>query len=348
MLNFNEINIQDVIVHHIGSKPDEEGVQLSNTPMQLNDDRTRELLMRYFLTPFKPGELFHLKHDEDINLNVVYSIASNIFSDPASFTEQSVELANHLYAESTHPKIRTGELYVVYFNNCFIEGETVDAIGLFKSESKETFLKVKATGKNFSITYDDGINVNKLDKGCLIFNMEQDKGFLLAIVDNINKSAEAQYWRDNFLTVKPRKDEYHQTKSYLDMCKTFVLEQVPKEFETSKADQADFLNKSATYFKKNEDFAFDEFANQVIKQPEVIESFKEYKKNYGTANDMEMEDEFVISSPAVKKQSKVFKSVIKLDKNFHIYVHGTREYITKGFDEKTGMHYYQLYFKEEE
>lgn len=348
MLNFNEINIQEVIVHHIGSNPDEEGVQLSTAPMQLNDDRTRELLMRYFLTPFKPGEMYHLANEEDINLNVVFAIASNIFADPSSLAENSKEIANHLYSQSTHPKIKPGELYVVYFTDCFIDGETVDAIGLFKSESKETFLKVQTSGKNFSISYDDGINVNKLDKGCLIFNLEQEKGFLLAIVDNLNKNAEAQYWRDSFLSIKPRKDEYHQTKSYLDMCKTFVLEQVPKEFETSKADQADFLNKSATYFKKNEEFTFNDFADQVIKQPEVIESFKDYKKQYETANNVEIEDEFVISAPAVKKQSKVFKNVIKLDKNFHIYVHGNREYITKGYDEKTGMHYYQLFFREEE
>ena len=348
MLNFNEIDIQEVIVHHIGSKPDEEGVQFSNDPIQLNDNRTRELLKRYFLTSFKPGELYHLANDEDINLNAVYTLVSNIFNNPASFTEQSKELANHLYKESSHPKIKTGELYVAYLTNCFIEGETIDAIGLFKSESKETFLKVQAKGKNFTISYDDGINVNKLDKGCLIFNMEQDKGYLLAIVDNINKNAEALYWRDNFLTIKPRKDEYHQTRSYLDMCKTFVLDQVPKEFETTKADQADFLNKSATYFKKNEEFAFDEFANQVIKQPEVIESFRKYKKQYETENGVEIEDEFSISAPAVKKQSKVFKSVIKLDRNFHIYVHGNREYIVRGFDEKTGMYYYQLYFKKEE
>lgn len=348
MLNFNEINIQEVIVHHIGSNPDEEGVQLSSAPMQLNDDRTRELLMRYFLTPFKPGEMYHLANEEDINLNVVFAIASNIFADPSSLAENSKEIANHLYSQSTHPKIKPGELYVVYFTDCFIDGETVDAIGLFKSESKETFLKVQTSGKNFSISYDDGINVNKLDKGCLIFNLEQEKGFLLAIVDNLNKNAEAQYWRDSFLSIKPRKDEYHQTKSYLDMCKTFVLEQVPKEFETSKADQADFLNKSATYFKKNEEFTFNDFADQVIKQPEVIESFKDYKKQYETANNVEIEDEFVISAPAVKKQSKVFKNVIKLDKNFHIYVHGNREYITKGYDEKTGMHYYQLFFREEE
>jgi hypothetical protein len=304
--------------------------------------------MRYFLNPFKPGEYYHFAHDTDIDLNPTYTLISNIFTNNGSFTEQSQNLASHLYDLSIHPKIKTGELYVVHFSNCFIEGETVDAIGLFKSESKETFLKVNAKGDNYEIDYDDGINVNKLDKGCLIFNMEQEKGYLLSIVDTVNKGAEALYWRDDFLHIKARKDEYQQTKSYLDMCKTFVLEQAPKEFEISKADQADFLNKSATYFKKNEEFTFDEFTTEVIAQPEVAESFKDYKKQYEAENDVVIDDEFMISAPAVKKQSKAFKNVIKLDKNFHIYVHGQREYIVKGFDEKTGMHYYQLFFKEEE
>jgi hypothetical protein len=348
MLNINEIVIENLIVHHIGSKAEEEGVLFSKSPLVLDDEPTQELLMNYLLAPFKPGEYYHLTHESDLHMNDVFAMAATIFDDPGSFTQQSVNLANHLYEQSSHPKIKTGEFYVVYFNNCVIEGEVVNALGLFKSESKETFLKVSNNGEGFEITYDAGINVNKLDKGCMIFNFEREKGFLLSIVDTINKGAEAQYWRDSFLNIKARKDEYHQTKSYLDMCKTFVLEQVPKEFDVSKADQADFLNKSATYFKKNDEFEFNEFASQVIKQPEVLESFKEYKKQYQAENDVEMNDEFAISEPAVKKQSKVFKSVIKLDKNFHIYVHGNSEYIVKGFDEKTGMHYYQLYFKQED
>jgi hypothetical protein len=50
----------------------------------------------------------------------------------------------------------------------------------------------------------------------------------------------------------------------------------------------------------------------------------------------------------VKKQAKAFKNVIKLDCNFHIYVHGGEGLIKKGYDEETGMEYYQLYFKKEE
>ena len=49
----------------------------------------------------------------------------------------------------------------------------------------------------------------------------------------------------------------------------------------------------------------------------------------------------------MKHYTRVFRDVIKLDKNFHIYVHGDNQYIKKGYDEVTGTHYYQLFFKEE-
>ena len=348
MLNSHEIIIENIFVHQIGSNVEGQGVTLSQQPLQIESDEIRELLMHYFLNSFKPGEYYHLAHEQDVNLNEVHAMVSAIFDDPSSLEEQSVNIANHLYNQSTHPKIKPGELYVVYFTNCLIDGEITDAVGLFKSESKETFLKVLSKNANFEVRQEQGVNVNKLDKGCIIFNIERDKGFVLEIVDNLNKKEEAQYWRDNFLNIKARKDEYQQTKGYLDLCKTFVLEQAPKEFEVSRADQADFLNKSANYFKKNEEFSFNEFAGEVMKEPEVIEAFKGYKKQYETAQNVELNDEFSISSPAVKKQSKDFKSIIKLDKNFHVYVHGGRECIVKGFDETTGMHYYQLFFKEEE
>ena len=57
-------------------------------------------------------------------------------------------------------------------------------------------------------------------------------------------------------------------------------------------------------------------------------------------------DAFEISDYAVKKQSRVFKSIIKLDKNFHIYVHGDKNKIEKGTDHE-GRKYYILYYDDE-
>jgi len=342
MFNLQDIQIDNVITHYIGSKAEDEGTRTSDSELEA-DDNTLDVLKQYFLNPFKSEEYFHLDKDE-----TMYSHINEIFKDKEKFVEKSVSISNYLYQESEHPKIKAGELYIVYFSNGIIDGEVVDAIGIFKSESKDTFLRVKSFSGGFDIVPETGVNVNKLDKGCLIFNTEADQGYLVSIVDSSGKGADAQYWRNSFLHLKPRRDDYYKTRSYLDMCKSFVVEQAPKEFEVTKADQADFLNKSANFFKSNQEFDLQSFTQEVIPQPEIAESFKEYKKQYETEKDVKLEEEFSISLPAVKKQAKIFKNVIKLDKNFHIYVHGNREFIVKGFDEATGMHYYQLYFKEEE
>jgi hypothetical protein len=49
----------------------------------------------------------------------------------------------------------------------------------------------------------------------------------------------------------------------------------------------------------------------------------------------------------VKQHGKFMRSVIKLDKNFHVYVHGNKDFIERGFDEEKGKYYYKLYFSEE-
>jgi len=145
----------------------------------------------------------------------------------------------------------------------------VDAIGLFKSESRETYLKVYPTDDNFEIDYEDGININKLDKGTIIFNIEKEKGYLVAIIDTVSKGYEAQYWKDDFLHVNPREDEYHHTRNALTLCKNFVVEQLPEEFDINKADQVDILNRSMKFFKEKEKFNLKEFSDEVIGQPEL-------------------------------------------------------------------------------
>ena len=346
MLYTEEISIESIVLHKVGNKSQDEGIRFAASPVSV-DDAVQSLLLQYFLSPFKSEEYFNLAHESDIALNEVYTYASNIFKSPETFYEQSVNLARHLYEVSIHPKIKTGELYVVLLKDCNVDGEQVDAIGLFKSESKETFLKVYPTTDSFEIDYEDGININKLDKGCLIFNTENENGFLVSIVDSVRQSGEAMYWRDSFLNIAPRRDIFHQTTDCLDMCRQFVTTRLPENFNVDKVEQADMLNRSASFFKENTEFSLDDFADQVIVQPEAIQSFKEFREEYQDDLEVKIDERFEISVPAVKKQSKIFKSVIKLDKNFHIYVHGNRQLIEKGYDDERDMNFYRIFFKEE-
>ena len=76
--------------------------------------------------------------------------------------------------------------------------------------------------------------------------------------------------------------------------------------------------------------------------------FKDYKSNFEDEFETPFQSNFDIAAPAVKKMASSYKSVLKLDKNFHIYVHGKRELLEKGYDEDKGMNYYKLYFENEE
>lgn len=347
MINTEKSLLNHLVVHYVGNKHDEEGMKLSKGPLTIEDDAVESLLMKYFLSPFRNNEFYHFKNDADLNLNEVYATASKIFADPDTFFLHSVKIANHLYESSTHPMVKGGELYMIYLQECIVNDELVDAIGIFKSETKETYLKVAHSGDNFDISSDQGININKLDKGCLIFNMNQEKGYRVASVDVTNKSDEAKYWKNDFLCLRSMEDSFYHTQNYMHLCKSFIDDKLKEDFEISKTDEIDLMNRSVNFFKDREEFNLNDFKQEVIQQPEVIDAFREYKESYQQNNDVVIADEFNISHNAVKNTSRIFKSILKLDKNFSVYIHGKKEYIVKGYDEEKGMNFYQLFYREE-
>ena len=350
MITFFEAALQQISVHRIGNKQLDEPLVLSERPLQLNDEILSNLLMQYFLQPFeKVNELYRLHHSTgNLQLNEVYHFAGKMFENHDCYHESSQQLARLLYEKATHPKIKNGELYVVQFTNLQIEGELLQAVGIFKSENKESYLTVSQEERDFTLHYQqEAINIKKLDKGCIIFNTEKEEGYKVAVIDQTNRS-EAVYWMDEFLQLKVRNDSYNQTNNILSAYKTFVTEKIDEDFSISKTDKIDMLNRSIKYFKEKDHFNMDEFSNEVIGSDEGIALFKDYKQQYERDFDAPIENEFEISGVAVKKQARVYKSVLKLDRNFHIYIHGNKELIEKGFDAERNMNFYKVYFKEEQ
>jgi hypothetical protein len=336
--------INKFIVHSIGNKNNGDGVRFSDT---LTDfEKIEEYIKHLVDNSFKFEELYQFFFLPNLELNPVYQFVSSIFKSKESFIEQSQNAGRYLYDKSTHPQIKSGELGIIYFNDCKINNEIVDCIGIFKSENKDTILKINNKENGFELTGEKGINTNKLDKGCLIFNTRKENGFLISVVDNTNKSSEAQYWKDDFLGIKTIKNDFHQTNQFLGIAKQFVTKQLDENFEVSKADKIDYLNRSVDYFKNSETFNKQEFEKQVFGDENLIESFQKFNQTYRQENEVELSDNFQISSQAVKKQSRIFKSVLKLDRNFDIYIHGDKNLIEKGI-EKDGRKYYKIYYQEE-
>ncbi len=347
MTGIDSVELSQAIVHKVGNPSRGEELKLSANTLSLNDNIVRGVLTKYFLSPFNEYEQYHFTHLSDIGLNEVYSYVSRIFDEPKKFASQSALLAQFLYSKSTHAKVKEGELYIVHFKNVPFGTEYVEAVGIFKSESKETFLKVFPHGQGWEVAAEDGININKLDKGCLIFKENRDNGYVVCVVDSTNKQNDAQYWVNDFLQVTPYSDSYHSTNNTLSMCKLFISNELAENFDVNKSDQIDMLNRSMEYFKTKENFQLEEFAQEVINHPEAMDAFAQYKQTYEAAKQVAIDDAFAIHVSAVKKQERMFKSILKLDKNFHVYIHGRKDLIEKGYDEVKQKHFYTLYFDEE-
>jgi len=350
MISYQDATFEQLSIHRVGNKLMNESYNLSEYPVVIEDAELKELILQFLLSPFeKVSQVFRLSHPtEKLSLNEIFHFADLIFNKPDTFHENSRQISKHLYDITGHAKIKSGEVYITYFKSLQVEGNLHDAIGIFKSENKETYLKTFPEKNGFGIKYEkEAINIRKLDKGCLIFNTEKKQGYKVLVIDQTNNS-ESVYWIDDFLKLKIRDDAYSKTYATLNLYKNFVTEKLGEEFELTKADKIDLLNRSMKYFKEKEHFNVSEFANEVIGEPQGVKLFDTYRKSYEKEFDTNFENTFEISGAAVKKQSKQFKSILKLDKNFHIYIHGNKDLIEKGFDRQKNMNYYKMYFKEEQ
>lgn len=330
----------DLVIHRVGNRASEEGFHFSKT-LSFYQAELSDTLYNFFLKPFKTEEYFQFKKEE----NPVFEAVKDIFEDHTQLLPNSVKIAEHLYKTASHPKTKGGELFVVFFPDALLEGQNVSAIGIFKSETKDKILKAVPNENSYEIWTEEGISLSKPDKGCLIFNMDEQEGYLLASVDH-SKGDDFGIWNDEFLQVTQIQNEYFDTENTLHLCKSYVMDKLPEEFEVSKVDQVDLLNNTMKFFKEADKFELSEFADKVLAQDELKQSFEEYKKRFEDVYEVEVNDHFEISKNAVKKQARFFKSIIKLDKNFHIYVHGSRNMIEQGIDED-GKKYYKLYYNSE-
>lgn len=346
-LHFTEAQIKQLAIHRVGNLQREEGYFLSKQTTDLRDTDAHDLLLQFFTGVFKTPEFYQFTHPTGLENSDLNNLSAGVFSKKKKFLEASQELAKLLYSKSDHPKVLSGELYVTYFTDVVYDGEVTDALGIFKSESKTPFMKVLHKGDVYDCEFDEGINLHMIDKACIILNTGADDGYRVCIHDRQAKNDEALYWKHEFLGLKPCADNYHKTRQFMSLCKDYIKEQLPQEFEVQKTEQIDLMNKSAAFFKNNDKFDYQTFTNEVMEAPLLRESFGKFKEEYEERYEFNMGDGFDISESAVKSQSRVFKSVLKLDRNFHIYVHGNKEMIERGYDEERRLNYYKVYFMEE-
>lgn len=350
MINLYNAHIETLSIHRVGNKSRNEPVFLSSTPAILQDEIV-PLIKEYFFKPFREKEenYFQFAHEVDLDYNEMYKMASEVFTDPSKLHEVSKSITSHLYEQSGHPHIKNGEVYVAYISNLNIDNQVVDAIGVFKSELRADFLQFEEKESILEMQLQQGVNLSKLDKGCLIFNYKKDEGYKVLTIDS--NRYDARYWLEHFLSVDAFQDENFITKKYLKFCQEFAKDVVlPAE---DKKEEVMFMNRSVNYFAKNDQFEETNFLNEVLDNPDLIPEFKNYKVDKGEKYSIEDVTNFPIANAAVSDARKKIKNVINLDTNIQIKLdfinpESAEKFVEKGWDEEKQMYYYLVYFNKEQ
>ena len=341
MIQIEDVIIRNLIYHQI--VVDNDKPNFSDALYEYKNEEEESILKRIFLKPFLTNfTTFEFSHDIDLELNPLFKFSQAILEED-DFITQSKNICQHLKSVSKHPNIKDGDLFILKFEGIKMNNKIYDALGIYKSENKENFIETFTFNKNEpGLDFKKGIGSKRLDKACLIIFTENQ--FTILLIDNAN--IQTDYWQNEFINLRLKKDNINNTTQFLTLTKSFVTKQLPSEFDVTKADQIDLLNRSVEYFKNSDNFNKDEFEQHVLQDDSLIKSFQSFDSDYRREKDIEISDGFPISPDAVKKQERVFKTVLKLDKNFHIYIHGNRELIEHGV-EKDGRKYYKIYFDQE-
>lgn len=343
MFDFSNAKILDLAVHVVGNKSKDEELVLTDASSTIVDDVTEQYIKGYFFSSFDFDLSYQFSHEANISLNEVYMYSSTIFQSPNLFIEQSKNIAKHLYEVSTHPNIKRGELYIAFIKDCTIDGYETNAIGIFKSETKDFYLNIKQHHGFFDISCKKGINTKRLDKGCLIFDYKQKTPQKLYIVDTSHN--DALYWKNDFLQVTEIEDAYANTSNVLNVCKKFIS----KSSDMEKTSRISFLNNSVQYFESHDNFEFDDFANYACKNENHYQAFKSYIQD----NNLEPQfgESFEISKQAVTIAKKKIRNFIKLDSDIEIKIpskiSAVEKIIEQGYDIEKKMRYYKIYYTNE-
>ena len=354
MLNLSNATLQHAIVHQVGNQTLDEELVLSKAPI-VTSEEIDNLLLAFVGSKFRNNkEYFRFFHHTDVAFNIAYNTACSYFGNRREddllfskelFVLESKHFAQLLHETATHPKIYGSEMIVLYLADVGFEDEVTDALVVFKLSYKQSYLDVVHTeAKLTNIASVQGFGESEIEKGCLILNTDRKEGLVVACFDKRNKD-EGDFWQKEFLKVQPREDNYYHTKQYLQLCQHFL--HTEEAFEDLGQDQLIVKgNQVEAYFKEREKFDFNEFATEVLQEPEIIDRFRDFKNEHQTNTNQTIADEFDINAPAVKKCAKYFKKVLKLDKNFHVYMHGKEGMVEEGFDSEKGMKFYKLFYKE--
>ncbi|MDZ4287497.1 MAG: nucleoid-associated protein, partial [Prosthecobacter sp.] len=264
--------------------------------------------------------------------------------------EKGCGIARRLYSKSNHPNIKAGDLCIALIKDIDIDGELTQGLCILKSETVVPFLSISTRDGDLQLSTEQGINPEKIDKGCLIINHWPNKGYYVLTFDR--SGAESRFWVRDFLGVSAVPDAAFLTNTYAKIAVSCIEEENDPEDDTPPWETCTAARGALDYFEDRENFDLKEFENDVLKTPEAVAKFAEHRSRIEEEQGQALEESFEISKKDVTKAKKRISAVLKLDTGVEIHVKSTLStehdpVLERGFDEKKGMKYIKVYFNKD-
>lgn len=344
MLNFYNSRLINAAFHFI---PKNEGVNepVYSHNLYLETDQIQESIFSLLSSSFKNPVFYSFDyHNSDFIFNPLYNYVSNTFDNEEDLLANSIKICKLLFDKSKNSFIDSGYFFYGNIKDVLIDDELVNVITIIKFEETTSIFDFKHGPNGIQAQEKSGYSLKKPHKICLILDVDREEGYKILQIDPQNK-IEADYWMKEFLFLKPHQDKHLFTSEYIKLTLNFAKKNESFK-ETQSLDKVDLKYKTKEYFAKNEKFSEEEFLDSSFPNKKIKNDFLEFKANYEADTNKTIPDQFEISPVMVNKNARFLRSVIKLDKNFHIYVHGNREKIER-IEESDGTKYYKIYFDQE-
>ncbi len=363
-LIFDEARIAGLVLAKVGNPSRDEPLQTSKQLFQPND-ADQELLSSIFVRPFRSlgmqGQRFH--HHSSLENHELNGCARAVFDDAGTLLEKGTEIASRLYSKSSHPNIKSGDLCVALIEGIQLASEVVEAedldrkpeplraLCILKSESMTPFLSILAKDGDLQLNTEQGINPEKIDKGCLVLDHFAGKGFYVLTFDRAG--SESRFWVRDFLGVAPIADPTLMSRKVAEMAVAAVAGNGGEGDDDAPPWQANEPAREAlSYFDGRKKFSLQEFEEQALRTPEARARFAEERKRLEEEEGVKVEEDFDISRRDVAKAKKGMKSVMKLDTGVEIrlkpkVLDKPESVLEKGYDEERGMSFIKVFYKRE-
>lgn len=348
-IRFNTATAAQVVLAKVGNPQREEPLQTSREVSRIAE-ADQATLTALFLKPFKNLVAHRFTHHTSLDQHEMNQCARAIFESEDRLLEKGCEIARRLYAKSNHPNIKAGDLCIALIKEIHIDGELVDGLCILKSESVVPFLSISSRNGDLQLSTEQGINPEKIDKGCLILNRWPAKGHYVLTFDR--GGSDSRFWVRDFLGVSAVPDAAFLTDSYAKIAVACIREETPADDDTPPWETCTAAREALDYFEQRDSFDLKEFESEVLKTPEAVAKFNDQRARLEEEQGQPLETSFEISKKHVSKAKKRISAVLKLDTGVEIHVKPTLStehdpVLERGYDDRKGMKFIKVYFNED-